>query len=34
MAILAKCEKRCPVAKLLQNSANVKVHLVDEFNFN
>ena len=32
-AILAKCEKRCPVAKLLQNSANVKVHLVDEFNF-
>lgn len=33
-AILAKCEGRCPVAKLLQNSANVKVHLVDEFNFN
>lgn len=32
--ILAKCEKRCPVAKLLQNSDNVKVHLVDEFNFN
>lgn len=32
--ILTKCERRCPVAKLLQNSDNVKVHLVNEFNFN
>lgn len=31
--ILQKCEKRCPVAKLLQDSANVKVHLVDDFDF-
>lgn len=34
VAILEKCEKRCPVAKLLQNSDNVKVHLVDDFDFN
>lgn len=34
VTILEKCEKRCPVAKLLQNSDNVKVHLVDDFDFN
>lgn len=34
VAILKKAETRCPVAKLLQNSDNVSVHLVDHFNFN
>lgn len=32
-AILKKCEGRCPVAKLLQGNENVKVHLVDQFDF-
>ena len=34
VAILKKAESRCPVAKLLKNSENVTVHLVDHFNFN
>ena len=32
-AMLARAEKRCPVAKLLQDSSNVTVHLVDHFDF-
>ena len=34
VTILKKAETRCPVAKLLQDSDNVSVHLVDHFNFN
>ncbi len=31
--ILAICEQRCPVAKLLVSNSNVSVELVDEFGF-
>lgn len=31
--ILAICEQRCPVAKLLAKSQNVKIELVNEFGF-
>ncbi|KRN29104.1 OsmC Ohr family protein [Liquorilactobacillus mali] len=31
--ILAICEQRCPVAKLLISNSNVSVELVDEFGF-
>lgn len=31
--MLAEAETRCPVAKLLQGSANVHVHVVDVFDF-